>query len=83
MLTPSARLAMAATSLWLTFGIANRVEASGMALSTPAGFSPGAPFGFVFLTDGATGSSSTKIADYNNFVNSQAGGETYDGSVIT
>jgi hypothetical protein len=56
---------------------------AGPVLTTPAGLSPGQSFRFAFVTDGITGASSSNIADYNNFVNSQAGGATYNGVVVT
>ncbi len=84
MLSPlSRRLALATAMLWIGFGVGDRAEAGGVALSTPAGLSPGDSFRFVFVTDGTTGASSTNIADYNSFVNAQAGGATYNGSVVT
>ena len=61
----------------------SRAEAGGIALSTPAGLSPGESFRFIFVTDGTTQATSTDIAYYNNFVNAQAGGATYNGSVVT
>jgi hypothetical protein len=68
---------------WIGFGVGSRAEASGIALSTPAGLSPGDHFRFVFVTDGITPGTSSNIADYNSFVNTQAGGATYNGQVIT
>ena len=68
---------------WIGFGVGSRAEAGGLALSTPAGLSPGESFRFVFVTDGSITGTSTNIADYNNFVNAQAGGATYNGSVVT
>ncbi len=55
---------------------------AGQILETPAGLHSGDKFRFVFITDGATTAISSNIATYNNFVNSQAGGATYDGSVV-
>ncbi len=52
-------------------------------LLTPAGLSPGDTFRFIFVTDGSITGTSSSIADYNNFVNAQAGGATYDGRVVT
>lgn len=51
-------------------------------LATPAGLKPGDTFRVVFVTDGARDATSTDIADYNSFVNAQAGGATYNGSVV-
>jgi PEP-CTERM motif len=79
----TAWLALAAAMLWIGLGAGGRVEAGGIVLNTPAGLSPGDSFRFAFVTDGTTGATSTNIADYNNFVNAQAGGATYNGSVVT
>jgi len=68
--------------LGLISGI-GRAVAGGITLSTPSGLSPGDTFRFVFVTDGFTSATSSDIADYNNFVNTQAGRATYNGSVVT
>jgi hypothetical protein len=52
-------------------------------LGTPTGLSPGESYRFAFVTDGTVSQNSSNIGDYNGFVNSQAGGATYDGSLIT
>ena len=83
MMRQTGRFAMAAVMLWIGFGMGGRAEAGGIALSTPAGFSPGESFRFVFVTDGTTDATSANIAYYNNFVNAQAGGATYNGSVVS
>jgi hypothetical protein len=49
---------------------------------TPPGLNPGDQFRFVFVTDGIRDATSSNIADYDSFVNAQAGGATYDGAVI-
>jgi len=54
-----------------------------ISLSTPAGLTPGDHFRFLFLTAGTTDATSTDIAAYNSFVNSEAGGATYGGSTVT
>ena len=78
------RLALAAALLWIGFGVGGWAEAAGIALQTPAGLSPGDHFRFVFIADGVgTTATSSNIADYNSFVNTQAGGATYNGATIT
>ena len=67
-------LALATAMLWVGFGVGGRAEAAGLALSTPAGLTPGESFQFIFVTDGTTLPTSSDIADYNTFVNNQAGG---------
>jgi hypothetical protein len=76
------RLALATAMLWIGFGVGGRAEAGGIALSTPAGLGAGESFRFVFITDATTVAISASIAHYNSFVNAQAGGATYDGSVV-
>src|SRR4051812_38888348 len=75
------RLAIVAAVLWFGFGSGGRAEA-GMMLQTPAGLNPGDQFRFVFVTDGIRDATSTNIADYDSFVNAEAGGATYDGAVV-
>jgi hypothetical protein len=83
MVTQARRLAIATALIWIAVGANSRVEAGGIALSTPAGLTPGESFRFVFVTDGGTTATSSNIAVYNSFVNMQAGGATYNGSVVT
>jgi hypothetical protein len=83
MVTQARRLAIATALIWIGVGASVRVEAGGIALSTPAGLTPGESFRFVFVTDGTTTATSSNIADYNSFVNMQAGAATYNGSVVT
>jgi PEP-CTERM motif len=75
------RFAIVAAVLWFGFGSGGRAEA-GMMLQTPAGLNPGDQFRFVFVTDGIRDATSTNIADYDSFVNAEAGGATYDGVVV-
>jgi hypothetical protein len=77
------RLALAMATLWIGIGADRQAEAGGIALNTPTGLSPGEAFRFVFVTDNTTSQFSSNIGDYNGFVNSQAGGATYEGSLIT
>ena len=77
------RIALATAILWIGFNAGGRAEAGGIALTTPAGLSPGDSFRFVFITDGSSSVSSSNITSYNNFVNAQAGDATYDGSVVS
>jgi PEP-CTERM motif len=76
------RLALATAMLWIGLGVGGRAGASGIALSTPAGLGAGESFRFVFVTEATTVAISASIAHYNSFVNAQAGGATYDGSVV-
>ncbi len=76
------RFALAMAMIGIEFAATGPAEAGGIALSTPAGLSPGESFRFVFITDGTTTALSGNIATYKAFVNAQAGGATYDGSVV-
>jgi len=80
MLTKTRRFALATAMLWLAFGVGSKAQAD---LTAPMGLSPGAAFRFVFVTDGTTTATSSDISTYNTFVNNQAAGATYNGSVIT
>jgi hypothetical protein len=75
------RFAIVAAVLWLGSGLGGRAEA-GIILQTPAGLNPGDHFSFVFVTDGIRDATSTNIADYDSFVNAQAGGAIYNGVVV-
>jgi hypothetical protein len=75
------RFAIVAVVLWLVSGLGGRAEA-GIVLQTPAGLNPGDQFRFVFVTDGTHNAISTNIADYDSFVNAEAGGATYNGVVV-
>ena len=70
-----------AAVLWLASGSGRLAEAS-IVLQTPGGLNAGDPFRFVFVTDGIRDATSANLADYDSFVNSEAGGATYAGAVI-
>lgn len=75
------RIVCVAALLCLATGMGGRGEA-GVLLQTPAGLNPGDSFRFVFVSDGTRNATSTNIADYDGYVNAQAGGATYDGVVV-
>jgi hypothetical protein len=89
MLTKTGRLALATAVLCIGFGRGGRAEAGGIAISTPAGLSPGDPFRIVFVTDAATDATSPFISTYNTFVSTDATNEaggglvTYNGVALT
>jgi len=66
----------------VVFGSLSIAHAEPVSLATPAGLAPGAQFRFLFLTSGTQAATSTDIGNYNTFVNSQASGATYEGSVV-
>jgi hypothetical protein len=84
MLTRTRQLAIALVTalLWSGLGGAPLAHA-GPVLTTPAGLAPGAHFRFAFITDRTTTAFSSNITDYDNFVNTQAGGATYNGTMVT
>jgi hypothetical protein len=75
------RIAIIAAVLRLGCGLESRTEA-GIILQTPAGLNPGDDFRFVFVTDGIRDANSTNIAQYDSFVNDQAGGAVYNGAMV-
>ena len=80
--TQARRVALVAAILWLGLG-AGRLAEAGAMLRTPSGLSPSEHFRFAIVTDEGTTATSSTIADYNSFVNTQAGGATYNGNVVT
>ncbi len=95
--TPShtARLRLRRTSRWLSWPCAAAAclwacwlvvpAAAGLvSINTPAGLAPGDHFRIAFVTGSTTTDiSSSDIASYNLFVNTAAGGATYNGSAVT
>jgi hypothetical protein len=69
------------TAIAVTGGLFAPCQA-GIVLNTPSGLTAGETFRFVFETDGTTTANSSNIADYDSFVNAQAAGATYDGTVV-
>jgi len=57
--------------------------ASTISLNTPTGLNPGDRFRIAFVTGTTTTGSSSDITSYNLFVNTAAGGATYNGSAVT
>ncbi len=55
---------------------------AGVVIQAPVGLQPGDHFRIIFVTSGTTAATSNNIADYNSFVNQQAGGATYDGRLV-
>jgi hypothetical protein len=79
----ASRIALATAVFALGLLIGGKTKAGGITLQTPAGSLPGDTFRFAFVTDGLTTAESSSISDYNNFVNTQAGGATYDGQSVS
>ncbi len=77
-LTSTIILAVITLGLWGTA----RVEAS-IVINTPVGLTPGDTFRIAFVTDGTTIATLPTIAEYNTFVNTDAGAVTYNGISIT
>jgi len=77
----TSRLYSIAAVLWLGSALGGWAEA-GIILQTPTGLHAGDSFRFVFVTDGIRDAIATNISDYDDFVNVQAGGATYEGAVV-
>ncbi|MEI8020122.1 MAG: PEP-CTERM sorting domain-containing protein [Schlesneria sp.] len=56
---------------------------AGLVISTPGGLNPGDHFRILFVTSGTIQAVSTAIGTYDTFVNTDANGATYNGSVIS
>jgi len=57
--------------------------AAPVSINTPAGLNPGDRFRIAFVTRTTTTGSSSDITSHNLFVNTAAGGATYNGSAVT
>ena len=55
---------------------------AGAIISTPNGLQGGDQFRIIFVTPVTINSTSSSISDYNTFVNNQAAGATYNGTLI-
>jgi hypothetical protein len=66
----------------VTGALATSTEAA-VALAAPAGLAPGDQFRFVFVTPSTITATSSDIGVYNSFVNTQADGATYNGSIVS
>jgi len=73
---------LAAVSLALFALTASGLARAGLVLTTPTGLNPGDTFRFAFVTTGTINATSTNIATYNTFVNTDAAGATYGGSLV-
>lgn len=76
------RLAATAAIAWSCL-VAGAASATPISLATPGGLNPGDQFRFVFVTLGTIDATSNDIGVYNDFVNVQAAGATYDGSTVS
>ncbi len=76
------RLAMTAALIWSGCGWITPAQAGGVVLQTPTVLKPGDQFRFAFATADFTTATSTNISDYDNFVQNQAGGATYNGVTV-
>jgi hypothetical protein len=66
-----------------SLSFASTVDAAVVALSTPSGLAAGTRFRFLIVTSSSRDATSTDVADYNSFVDTNAGGATYNGSVVS
>jgi len=77
------RLVFSVGVVALIGSLAVPTAASTISLNTPTGLNPGDRFRIAFVTGATTTGSSSDIASYNLFVNTAAGGATYNGSAVT
>jgi hypothetical protein len=63
-------------------GAFNAINAAPIEIKEPKGLHGGDQFRIIFVTPGTTDALSADISTYDDFVNSQAGGATYNGQVI-
>ena len=75
--------AAAGVALFVLFIVSGIASATQISLLTPAGLNAGDHFRFAFVTSGSTAATATDIQTYNDFVQQQAGGATYDGAVVS
>lgn len=90
LVTPSLRQITGTVALVAVTLLGSAASATPVALTTPTGLNPGDHFRFVFVTNGqfygtngAIDATSTDIATYNTFVNTEAGGATYGNAVVS
>ncbi len=62
--------------------VAAGTASGGPIISTPSGLNQGDQFRIVFVTTGTITAEARDITTYDNFVNDQAGGATYNGNTI-
>ena len=76
------KLSIFALTLIVATSIAASTAIAG-SISAPSELNPGDQFRIVFVTHGTTAATDTTFTTYDNFVQSEASGTTYDGSSIT
>ena len=59
------------------------MASAGLVISTPGGLNPGDHIRILFVTSDTTNATSTNISAYDTFVDTDANGATYNGSVIS
>ena len=64
------------------FQLQTSVASAGVIVPIPGGLNEGDHFRIIFVTSGTIDGTSSNIADYNAFVNSQAQGATFEGHLI-
>jgi hypothetical protein len=83
MFTQRSQRLLAISTIWIVISAASHAEADGLMLTAPSGLAPGTTFRFAFLTTDTIAATSTDIATYNTFVNTEAQGATYNGQTIS
>ena len=76
------KLSIFALTLIVATSIAASTASAG-SISAPSELNPGDQFRIVFVTDGTTKATDTTFTTYDNLVQSEASGTTYNGNSIT
>ncbi len=76
------KLSIFALTLIVATSIAASTASAG-SISAPSGLNPGDQFRIVFVTDGTTAATATTFSTYDNLVQSEASGTTYNGKSIS
>ena len=71
------------TIILASLSLASTAGAAVVALSTPSGLAAGTKFRFLFVTTSDRDALDHRVNAYNSFVNTDAGGATYNGSVVS
>jgi hypothetical protein len=71
------------SAIVIAFAASSTASAGPIAISTPTGLNPGNHFRIMFVTTGDSPAIFGSSGIYDNFVTTDAGGATYNGSAIT
>ena len=77
------RIALTVCLSAIVMATAASSASASLVISTPTGLNPGDHFRIMFVTTGTIDATSINISTYDTFVNTDANGATYNGSVIS